>query len=114
MATLPGCKQASPICLSLLPRWLLSPPQETPVGTHLLHVVLCLLHHQVHVRESEAALEILQALLELVDFDVTRFHLHRIQGETHKPVQVLHLGEGEKLTHSDLGTILHTSSMTKA
>lgn len=95
MATLPGCKHASPICLSLLPRWLRPPPQEAPVGTHLLHVVLCPLHHQVHVGESEAALEILQALLEQVDFDITRFHLHRIQWEIQKPVQMLHSGEGK-------------------
>ena len=67
-----------------------------PCSTHLLHVVLCLLHHQVDVGEPEAALEVLQALLKQVDLNVTRFHLHGIQWEIHKPVQMLHLGEGEK------------------
>lgn len=75
-------------------------PQGPPAGAYLLHVVLGPLHHQVHVGEPKAALEILQALLKQDDFNITRFHLHGIQWEVHKLVQMLCFGEGgEKMKH---------------
>lgn len=78
-------------------------PPSVPFCSHLLHVVLCPLDHQINVRESEAALEIQQALWKQGDFSITRLHLHRIQRKLHQLVQTLHFGEGEKQMPLDLG-----------
>lgn len=78
-------------------------PPWTPFSSHLLHVVLRPLDHQINVRESEAALEIQQALWKQGDFSITRFHLHRIQRKLHQLVQTLHVGEGEKQRSLDAG-----------
>lgn len=78
-------------------------PPWTPFSSHLLHVVLCPLDNQINVRESEAALQIQQALWKQGDFSITRFHLHRIQRKLHQLVQALHLWEGTKEMPLDAG-----------
>lgn len=67
-----------------------------------MHEVLCPLNHKINVIDLEATLEVLQELLEEVHFQIAGLHFHRVEGQGHELIHILHSHAGFERKQSEV------------